>query len=43
MSKYIATIPLADIERIAIVTGNGRSMRRSRGTRITSATPGFTT
>ena len=26
MSKYIATIPMADIERIAILTGNGRSM-----------------
>lgn len=31
MSKYIATIPLADIERIAIVTGNGRSMAQVKG------------
>ena len=26
MSKYIASIPLADIERMAIILGNGRSM-----------------
>lgn len=31
MSKYIATIPLVDIERIAIVTGNGRSMAQVKG------------
>ena len=31
MSKYIATIPLADIERIAILTGNGRSMAQVKG------------
>lgn len=31
MSKYIATIPLADIARIAIVTGNGRSMAQVKG------------
>lgn len=31
MSKYIASIPLADIERIAIVTGNGRSMAQVKG------------
>ena len=31
MSKYIATIPLADIERIAIFTGNGRSMAQVKG------------
>lgn len=31
MSKYIATIPLADIERIAILTGNGRSMAQIKG------------
>lgn len=31
MSKYIATIPLADIERMAIVTGNGRSMAQVKG------------
>lgn len=31
MSKYIAFIPLADIERIAIVTGNGRSMAQVKG------------
>ena len=31
MGKYIATIPLADIERIAIVTGNGRSMAQVKG------------
>lgn len=31
MSKYIAAIPLADIERIAIVTGNGRSMAQVKG------------
>ena len=31
MRKYIASIPLADIERIAIVTGNGRSMARVKG------------
>ena len=31
MSKYIVTIPLADIERIAIVTGNGRSMAQVKG------------
>lgn len=33
MSKYIAAIPLADIERIAIVTGNGRSMAQVKGGR----------
>lgn len=31
MRKYIASIPLADIERIAIVTGNGRSMAQVKG------------
>lgn len=31
MSKHIASIPLADIERIAIVTGNGRSMAQVKG------------
>ena len=31
MSKYIASISLADIERIAIVTGNGRSMAQVKG------------
>ena len=31
MSKYIASIHLADIERIAIVTGNGRSMAQVKG------------
>ena len=31
MSKYIASIPLADIERIAILTGNGRSMAQVKG------------
>ena len=31
MSKYIATIPLTDIERIAIITGNGRSMAQVKG------------
>ena len=31
MSKYIATIPLADIARIAILTGNGRSMAQVKG------------
>lgn len=31
MSKHIASIPLADIERIAIVTGNGRSMAQIKG------------
>ena len=31
MSKYIASIPLADIARIAIVTGNGRSMAQVKG------------
>lgn len=31
MGKYIATIPLADIERIAILTGNGRSMAQVKG------------
>lgn len=31
MSEYIATIPLADIARIAILTGNGRSMAQVKG------------
>ena len=31
MGKYIASIPLVDIERIAIVTGNGRSMAQVKG------------
>lgn len=31
MSKHIASIPLADIERIAIVTGNGRSTAQVKG------------
>ena len=31
MSKYIAPIPLADIERIAIILGNGRSMAQVKG------------
>ena len=31
MSKYIASIPLADIARIAILTGNGRSMAQVKG------------
>ena len=31
MSKYLASIPLADIERIAILTGNGRSMAQIKG------------
>ena len=31
MSKYIASIPLADIERIAIILGNGRSMAQVKG------------
>lgn len=31
MGKYIASIPLADIARIAILTGNGRSMAQVKG------------
>lgn len=31
MRKYIASIPLADIARIAILTGNGRSMAQVKG------------
>lgn len=31
MSKYIATIPLTDIERIAIILSNGRSMAQVKG------------
>lgn len=31
MSKYIATIPLAGIERIAILAANGRSMAQVKG------------
>lgn len=31
MRKYIASIPLADIEHIAIILGNGRSMAQVKG------------
>ena len=31
MSKYIAALPLSRVERIAIVTGNGRSMAQVKG------------
>lgn len=31
MSKYIASIPLGDIERIAIIPGGGRSMAQVKG------------
>ena len=41
MSKYIATIPLADIERIAILTGNGRSMAQVKGDAAYICNAGF--
>lgn len=32
MSKYIKTIPLSEIERLAVVPGNGRSLAQAKGT-----------
>ena len=43
MSKHIASIPLADIERIAIVTGNGRSMAQVKGDADYICNAGYTT
>ena len=41
MGKYIASVPLADIARIAILTGNGRSMAQVKGDAAYICNAGF--